>query len=214
MSESLEQFAERLAGKSPVPAGGSVAAIAAALAAALPAMIGRIALDKAGEAGTASLRQMVEQSDILTGRLFGLAAEDAEAYLALLEARRNHTGGEAERDERIRKAWRRAAQAPAETIKLSREVAQLARRAAREGPPSTVGDAVMAALLAAAAAAGAMVNLRLNVQAAGRPVDLRVLEDNMTVILRDAQRAAMETRQLVELKLSPVAEKKDDEMTR
>ena len=209
MAESLEQFAQRVAGNSPVPAGGSVAATTAALAAALPAMIARIALEKQGS--TPSLEQMVEQGDSLTRRLLALAQEDADAYLAVLAARRDNTGGEAERDERIRKAWRHAAQVPAETIKLAREVAQLARRAAREGRPGTVGDAVMAALLAAAAAAGAMVNLRLNVQAAGRPVDLRLLEDDMTVVLRDAQRSAVEARQLVEEKLTDV---KDDKMTR
>lgn len=202
MAESLEQFTQRIADKSPVPAGGSVAAVTAALAAALPAMIARIALEKQDD--NASLRQMVEQADSLTVRLLALAETDADAYLAVLAARRDHTGGEAERDERIRKAWRRAIQAPAETIRLSREVAQLARRAAKEGTPSTIGDAVMAALLAAAAAAGAMVNLRLNVQAAGRPVDLRVIEDDMGVILRDARKAAVEARQLVEAKLSPL----------
>lgn len=203
MPESIRQFADRVAAASPVPAGGSVAAITAALAAALPAMIARIALEKQG-VSPSSLQQMVEQGDSLTARLLALADEDANAYLAVLEARRDHTGGEAERDDRIRRAWRRAVQSPAETIRLSREVAQLARRAAREGPPSTQGDAVMAALLAAAAAAGAMVNLRLNVKAAGRPVDLRVIEDDMTVLLREAQRAAVEARTIVEEKLSPV----------
>lgn len=210
MTESIEQFAGRVAAAQPVPAGGSVAAVTASLAAALPTMIARIALAKEGVAPR-SLEQILEQGESLTKRLLALADEDANAYLAVLEARRDNTGGEAARDDRIRKAWRRAVQAPAETIRLSREVAQLARRAAREGPPSTMGDAVMAALLAAAAAAGAMVNLRLNVQAAGRPVDLRIVEDDMGVILREAQKAAVEARQLVELKLSPV---KDDKMTR
>lgn len=213
MPESIEEFAHRVAAKTPVPAGGSVAAVTAGLAAALPAMIARIAMEKNSAIDLASLQQMAEQSDNLSARLLALSQEDADAYLSVLEARRNHTGGEAERDERIRKAWHRAAQAPAETIKLSREVAQLARRAAREGPASTLGDALMASLLAAAAAAGAMVNLRLNVQAAGRPVHLRVLEDDMTVILREAQRATVETRQLVEAKLSPV-KTEDDKMTR
>lgn len=203
MNESIEAFAARVAGTTPVPAGGSVAAITAGLAAALPAMIARIGLAKANGVNPASFTQMVEQADLLTTRLLALAYEDADAFLAVLEAKRDHAGGEAEREDRIGRAWRRAAHAPAEVIRLSREVAQLARRAAKEGPPSTLGDAVMAALLAAAAAAGAMVNLRLNVQAAGRPVDLRLLEDDMTVILREAQRAAMETRQLVEVRLGP-----------
>jgi methenyltetrahydrofolate cyclohydrolase len=206
MTESLEQFAGRVAAMTPVPAGGSVAAVTAGLAAALPAMIARIALEK-GVVEPDSLRQMVEQGDHLSAQLIALAEADANAYLAVLEARRDHSGGEAARDERIRKAWRHAVQVPADVIRLSAEVAKLARRAAREGPASTVGDAVMAALLAAAAAAGSLVNLRLNVQAAGRPVDLRILEDDMTVILRDAQRAAVEARQMVEGRLSPV---KDD----
>ncbi len=205
MTESIEQFAQRVAGPTPVPAGGSVAAITAGLAAALPAMIGRIGLAKGMAVNPASFSQMVEQSERLSARLLALGYEDADAYLAVIEARRNHAGGEAERDARISQAWRRAAHAPAEVIRLSREVAQLGRRAAKEGPPSTVGDALMATLLAAAAAAGAMVNLRLNVQAAGRPVDLRLLEDDMTVILREAQRAAMETRQLVEQRLAPAS---------
>lgn len=211
MTESIEQFANRVAGSNPTPAGGSVAAITAALASALPAMIARIALAK--QDGNPSLEQMVEQGDQLTQRLLALADEDANAYLAVLEAKRDNSGGEAARDERIRKAWRHAVQVPADVIRLSAEVAKLARRAAREGPASTMGDAVMAALLASAAAAGSLVNLRLNAKAAGRPVDLRLLEDEMTVVLREAQKAAVEARQIVEGKLSPV-KAEDDKMTR
>ena len=203
MNESIEQFAGRVAAITPVPAGGSVAAITAGLAASLTAMIARIALAKE-HVEPSSLEQMLEQGDSLTGRLLALADEDANAYLAVLTARRDNTGGEAVRDERIRKAWRHAVQVPAEVIRLCAEVAKLARRAVKEGPGSTMGDAVMAALLASAAAAGSLVNLRLNVQAAGRPVDLRILEDDMTVILREAQRAAVEARQIVEAKLSPI----------
>lgn len=202
MSESIEQFALRVADQTPAPAGGSVAAITAALASALPAMIARIALGR--QPDDPSLTQMVEQGDSLRQRLLALADEDANAYLAVLEARRDHSGGEAARDERIRKAWRHAVQVPADVIRLAAEVAKLARRAAKDGPPSTLGDAVMAALLASAAAAGSLVNLRLNAQAAGRPVDLRILEDDMAVVLREAQKAAVEARQIVEEKLTAV----------
>jgi formiminotetrahydrofolate cyclodeaminase len=98
-------------------------------------------------------------------------------------------------------AWRRAARVPADVVRLSREVAQLACRAAHEGPPSTLGDAAMAALLAAAAGAGSQVNVRLNVQAAGEPEDLRALAEGSETDLREAQRAAGETRLLVEERL-------------
>jgi formiminotetrahydrofolate cyclodeaminase len=203
MTESLESFSARVAAATPAPAGGSVAAISASLAAALVEMVGRIgqARQKPG-ADPASLAHLVQQADQLRTRLLALAEEDSNAYLAVLEAKRSTAGGEADRDARIRAAWRHAAQVPADVIRLSRDVAQLARRAAREGPPSTLGDAVMAALVAAAAAAGSMVNLRLNVLAADRPADLRILEDDTTILLRDAERAAMETRTLAEDRLA------------
>ncbi len=194
---SLDEFAERVASPEPVPAGGSVAAATAALAAALVEMVGRIAVLK-DKTGSPALSQLVEQAHHLRERLLLLAEEDAKAFAAVLAARRDPTGGEAERDARIRRAWRHAAQVPADVVRLSREIAQLARRTAQEGPPSTVGDSVMAALLAAAVGAGSVLNLRLNLEAAGRPEDLRVLANDCEVLLRDTQRAASEVRLLAE----------------
>jgi len=198
VGETLEQFADRVAAATPAPAGGSVAAVTAGLAAALVAMIGRVTAARPKGAEPEAVRQLIEQADHLRRRLLDLAEEDARAYSGVLSARRNLEGGEAERDVRLAAAWSRAAHIPAEVVRLCREVAQLARRAADTGPATTLGDAVMAALLAAAAAAGSMVNLRLNVEAAGAPVKLRLLVDDTTIVLREAQKAAMETRALVE----------------
>lgn len=200
MSNPLEEFATLVAAPSPTPAGGAVAAVTAGLAAALVEMVGRItqARDKTGSPG---LSQLVEQAEHLRGRLLGLAEEDSRAFAAVLEARRSTAGGEAERDSRLRRAWRHAGQVPADVTRLAREVAQLARRVAQEGPPSTLGDAVMAALLAAAAAAGSHLNLRFNMEAAGRPEDMRVLANDTEILLRDTQRAASEVRMLAEAKL-------------
>jgi hypothetical protein len=60
----------------------------------------------------------------------------------------------------------------------------------------------MAALLAAAAAAGSQLNLRLNVQAAGGPPLLRILADNTGIVLREAQRAAADARLVAEERLT------------
>ena len=70
-----------------------------------------------------------------------------------------------------------------------------------DGLPGAQGDALMAALLAAAAAAGSQVNLRLNLNAAGRPEDLRVLADESEILLRETQRAAADARLAVEERL-------------
>jgi methenyltetrahydrofolate cyclohydrolase len=198
---SLEEFADRVASSEPVPAGGSVAAVTASLAAALVAMVGKIAVAK-DKTGSPALAQLVEQAEHLRRRLLELAEEDAKAFAGVLAARRDATGGEAERDARLRRAWRHAAQVPADVVRLSREIALLARRSAKEGPPSTVGDSVMAALLAAAVGAGSHLNLRLNLEAAGRPEDVRVLANDTEILLRDTQRAASDARLVAEERVS------------
>lgn len=196
---SLDEFSRRVAEATPAPAGGAVAAVCAALAAALAAMIGRVAERKAP--GDPGLAQLAESAEALRRRLLALASEDEAAYGAVLAARRNQDSGEIEREARIRSAWRDAARVPAEVVRCCRDVSLLARRAALEGPPSTVPDAVMGALIAAAAAAGSHLNLRSNVEAAGRPGDLMVLRDQSEVLLRETQRAAAEVRMIAEERL-------------
>jgi formiminotetrahydrofolate cyclodeaminase len=200
MPNPIDEFSRLVAAPTPTPAGGAVAGVTASLAAALVEMIGRLAQARQGESSS-PMAQLVEQAEYLRGRLLELAEEDSTAFAAVLEAKRSTAGGEAERDARIRRAWRHAGQVPADLVRLCREIVQLARRAAAEGPPSTLGDAVMAALLSAAAAAGSHVNLRLNLEAAGRPENLRVLANDTEVLLRDTQRAASETRLIAEEKL-------------
>jgi formiminotetrahydrofolate cyclodeaminase len=161
-------------------------------------MTGRLALPRAGPADRANLDQLIESAESLRARCLGLAERDAKAFEGVVAARRSQEGGEPERGARRMAAWREATRVPAEVVRSCREVALLARRSAREGLPSARGDALMAALLAAAAAAGSQVNLRLNLQAAGRPEDLRVLADQSEILLRDTQRAAAEARMIVE----------------
>lgn len=199
---SLAEFADAVAAANPAPAGGAVAAASAALAASLAGMVGRVAQARPGAGDRASLADLVESADRARMRLLELAEEDGQAFLAVVAARRNRQGTDAERAERVGAAWRGATLVPAEVLRLCGEVAELAHRAAREGPPSTIGDAVMAALLAAAAGGGSELNVRLNLQAAGVPEDLRALADQSETALRETQRAAADTRRVAEERLT------------
>lgn len=203
--QTLTGFLDALAEGTPAPGGGAAAAITAALAAALTAMAGRLALSRGDPAVRPAAEHVVESAEALRARLLELSERDSRAYRALLAALRSGEGGEAERAAGRMVAWREAARVPAEVVRASREVCLLARRMAREGLPSARGDALMATLLAAAAAAGSQVNLRLNLQGAGRPEDLRVLADQSEILLRDTQRAAAEARMIVEEGLTGLA---------
>jgi formiminotetrahydrofolate cyclodeaminase len=141
--------------------------------------------------------QLIEQGERLRLGLLDLAEADAVAYDRVIRARKNPSAGAAE----LRLAWDGAARVPADVVRAARDVALLARRAATVGPPATLGDAVMAALLAAAAAAGSMINLRLNTVAAGNPAQLRLLVQEAELLLRETQRATADTRMLLEDRL-------------
>lgn len=191
---TVAQFTERVAERTPAPGGGAVAATVAALAAALVTMVGRLA-DGAGP--DAGVGQLIEQGERLRLGLLDLAEADAVAYGRVISARRHREAGEAE----LRVAWDGAARVPADVVRAARDVALLARRAAHAGPPAALGDAVMAALLAAAAAAGSLINLRLNTVAAGNPAQLRLLVQEAELLLRETQRATADTRMLLEERL-------------
>jgi formiminotetrahydrofolate cyclodeaminase len=192
----LEAFADRVADPTPAPGGGAVAAVTGAFAAALVEMVAGLALHRSASAENSSLTALLDAANRLRRRLLVLAAQDERAFASVTAARRTGGGPAA-----LSAAWEAACRVPAEVVRLEREVALLARQAAQEGPPAALGDAVMAALLAAAAATGSQVNLRLNLEAAGRPNALRLLEEGTEIELREAQHAAAETRRLVEERL-------------
>ncbi|MEO8635846.1 MAG: inositol monophosphatase family protein [Gemmatimonadales bacterium] len=191
---SVAQFSERVSAKTPAPGGGAVAATVTALAAALVTMVGRLTHEGAAEAG---IDQLIEQGERLRLMLLDLGEADAAAYGKVIAARRRGAEGAAD----LAQAWEGAARVPADVLRAARDVALLARRAAHAGPPAALGDAVMAALLAAAAAAGSMINLRLNTQAAGHPAQLRLLVQEAELLLRETQRATADSRMLLEQRL-------------
>ena len=201
-SQPLGEVLDAIAGGTPAPGGGAAAALTGALGAALAGMCGRLALPRATPDARPGVDSLIQRADALRTQLAELADRDAEAFRQVLEAQRATDGTEADRRLRKVAAWREAVRVPAGVVRACREVALLARRMARDGLPGAQGDALMAALLAAAAAAGSQVNLRLNLEAAGRPEDLRVLADETEILLRETQRAAADARLAVEERLT------------
>jgi methenyltetrahydrofolate cyclohydrolase len=144
---SLGELCDTVAADTSAPGGGSVAAIAGALAASLVAMAARFSTDEWQDAAGA-----VAQAEALLARLLPLADEDANAYENFLLARRMSREVEPElRDAAIGDALSRAADVPLAIAEAAHDVATLAAEAADRGNPNLRGDAATAALLAEAA---------------------------------------------------------------
>jgi formiminotetrahydrofolate cyclodeaminase len=157
-------------------AGGTSAALSAALGAALTCMVARSVRTTWDGAGGA-----IAQSEALRTRLCALAATDADAYarardlLRRAGQDREHRGvakapgvptpDAAQRDEELAEALEVAAAMPLAIAEAAAEVAELAAVMVAEGGADERPDAVVAALLAEAAARGAaglvLVNLAI-----------------------------------------------------
>ncbi len=156
---SLREFLDRVASGGPAPGGGSVAAVAVALAAGLSGMAARLSADQlVGALGLA------DRADASRRRVALLARTDAESYGRVLDARREPDSET--RTERVRDALSGAADVPLAVAEIGNEVAGIAARLVEEGNPNLEGDAMTAVLLAEAGVRAAAALAEINLSSA------------------------------------------------
>jgi methenyltetrahydrofolate cyclohydrolase len=161
---SIAAFAEELDAH-PYPGGGAVAALVAALAASLAAAAADRSRTRWEDAGGARA-----QAQALRRRAIELAERDAAAYAAAREAlaRRGLEPGvtpgedQAARDWRLGTAVERAAGPPLELAATAADIAELGGVIAMHGAAEVRADAVVAAMLAAAATRAAAQLVQIN----------------------------------------------------
>ena len=165
--ESLTGFVAAVAAPVPAPGGGSVAAHAGALGAALAQMVaGLTAGKKKYIAVDAEMRELALTAAGLVNTLSALVARDAAAYTMVTDAYKLPSEPEEAANKRkaaITDALLGAAEVPLETARACAKVAELAAICATKGNTNAVSDAGVAALLADAACRGAVYNVRINV---------------------------------------------------
>ncbi|MGH2358193.1 MAG: cyclodeaminase/cyclohydrolase family protein [Candidatus Limnocylindria bacterium] len=162
---SVRQLTDSLASRAPAPGGGSAAALAGAMGAALVGMVVELSLSRAEADYHAELAKIGSAAAALREELLELAERDAAAYDAVISARRLPRGSpneEARRAAHLTEATRHATHVPLRTAELAADVLDLALRVAPVGNPNAVSDAGVAALLGTAALRGALLNVHIN----------------------------------------------------
>ena len=169
LGPGLDDWIQELAGPSPTPGGGSAAALAGALAAALVAMVCRLTTGRKAYAAVqdrvAAILQEVEAAQRAQRALVDL---DAAAYdlvrLAYLVPK-DHP----ERAAVVDDALLSAARTPLATARSAARLVPLAREVGAIGNKNARSDAKVAELLARAAVLGALENVRVNVAGMSQP---------------------------------------------
>jgi glutamate formiminotransferase/formiminotetrahydrofolate cyclodeaminase len=204
-SESKEDFLDRLAGSSPTPGGGSVAALAGALGAALVSMVAALTIGKKKYADVEeAIKETRKSSESLRSKLTRLIERDVEAFDAVMRAFKLPRGNEAEERARataVEKALIDASQVPLETVERALEVLDLARHAAQVGNVNAVSDAGVAAYMCEAAARSAALNVRINAKGLTNEEARRDLTDRVERLLESVRRKTSEIEAIVGNKL-------------
>jgi len=162
---SLDGWIDDLASGSPTPGGGSAAALAGTLAAALVAMVARLTIGKKAYAAVENrARAILAEAESLRAELRRLVDEDAAAYAGVSRAYKIPKDDPA-RSGAVDDALLAAARTPAEVVKRARRVHQLAAEIGAIGNKNATSDARVAGLLAGTAVDGALENIKVNVAA-------------------------------------------------
>ncbi|MFZ2635754.1 MAG: glutamate formimidoyltransferase [Rectinemataceae bacterium] len=171
VSMKTRDFVDEVASDSPAPGGGSVAALAGAMGAALAAMVGNLTVGKKGYEGQAAvLSGMAIGAQDLKESLIRAVDEDTAAFDALMEASRLPKSTEAQkaaRAARMREAGEGAILVPMATARSCFSALEACVAAARHGNRNSVSDAGVGALMARAGLEGALLNVRINLASLG-----------------------------------------------
>lgn len=166
VSITVERFADEVSSSSPAPGGGSVAALAGSLGAALAAMVANLTVGKAGyEAAWESSSRLAERAQSLKAALLSAVDDDTTAFDGVLAAMRLPKATDEDQRARaaaIADAYEQATAVPLATARLCLQAIELAEQAAVSGNRNSASDAGVGALLAKAGLEAAILNVRIN----------------------------------------------------
>ncbi len=162
---TVAEFIDRLARESPLPGGGSAAALAGAQGAALAAMVARLTVGRPRYAEHETAMVTIQDAaDAVRARLLALVDIDARTYCKVMTAYQipKEPGSQMRRAEAIRVELRHATEAQLEVADLCLQALKLAAAAAAHGNRNAASDAAVGALLAHAGLQGATRNVHTN----------------------------------------------------
>ena len=160
------KFLNELSTNSPAPGGGSVAALAGSLGAALSSMVAALTHEKKEMLDSKPLMDKIGvEAQQLKDRLAVLVEEDTQAFNKVMEANRLPATTDEEKNikkESLDSANKYAIQIPLETAKKCLRVIELSQELVTNGNPNSVSDAGVAAEVALAGLRGACMNVMIN----------------------------------------------------
>ena len=168
MEMSCRSLVDEVSRGTAAPGGGSIAALAGSLGAALASMVANLTQGKAAsETAEQQLLAVAERAQRVKDALMLAVDEDTFAFSAYMDARRLAAGTaeeKAHRDAKMQQGLKLAVEVPLRTAHLSYEAMETAEIAMRHGNPNCITDALMGFTIAFAGVRGGIWNVLINLK--------------------------------------------------
>jgi methenyltetrahydrofolate cyclohydrolase len=182
----------------PTPGGGSAAALAGAVGAALLAMVAALPKTRASDAREEGLlREAGERCAALSDDLATLIDRDSEAYDMVMAAYKLPKGSDEEKAARsaaIQQALRSAIAAPLDVMRACATATERAIPIASLGNRSAASDVQVAVELLTAALHGARLNVEINLKSVKDAAYAGQIREEIAGLERTAAQAASDSR--------------------
>jgi glutamate formiminotransferase/formiminotetrahydrofolate cyclodeaminase len=166
--KGVSDFIDEVSRESPAPGGGSIAALAGALGAALASMVSNLSIGKRGsEDVEEDLKPVAEKAQEIKDALVKAIDDDTNAFNAYMAAQRLPSKNEDEKKikaQAIQEGLKKAVTVPLLTAQRSAEVIDLASSAVDIGNINSVTDAGVGAHIAFTGVKGGIFNVLINLK--------------------------------------------------
>ncbi len=168
MSLTARAFTEEVSRDTPAPGGGSIAALAGSLGAALASMVANLSMGKApNRAIERELLAIAKDAQRVKDALVLAVDEDTNAFNGYMEALRLPKSSDVEKKTRsiaMQSGLKEAVEVPLSTAELSLEAMQLCERATQSGNPNSLTDALVGCASAFTGVRGGLWNVMINLK--------------------------------------------------
>lgn len=167
---------------SPAPGGGSVAALSGCFGAALVSMVCRLSIGKKKyKEFEDELKGVLSEAEDLGKELLDLSKKDVEAFKEVMIAYKTSIDEE-EKEDKLQRAYKKAANVPFEAAKKCLRVMELAEITTLKGNQNAVTDSGVAAFTAYSGLKGAVFNVKVNLKYIDDRQYVAKMEDEIEII--------------------------------
>lgn len=163
---TLDQFTRDTASDSPVPGGGSIAAVCGALSASLTSMVANLTVGKKKYADVEKdMIDIAVKAETIRQKMLNYIEEDCDAFNIVMDAFKLPKETDEEKNNRtnaIQDGLKKAASVPFEIAETAYEILDLAEFVVLKGNSNAVTDGLISAMTARTAVLAALLNVKIN----------------------------------------------------